>query len=303
MAGNYLAFAVMASLMIRSAYFEEAPSFKDAVNFDQVVTTLEEIRVCPCVDPVRCEHPPALGLYRYQTKCKSQGVIRCCGRISEDEEGFCPCVHPTQCDPKTRHFLDQRPVDYIRFPPMPRCEDPMKRRCCPGGSSNHQDHRKVDIIEAATEEANEEVEKEDDVTGNEALDYWAQADLVCPCLHHCPFVPYGRIPTDIRDFGVLPHCPYWRVRCCDRHRVQKRSAPWRQDRRSWSALSLLEQSAYTEADQICPCVAAHSCPEPPYARLPTDVLHFGNLVHCFEPGQDRCCDRSQIHSRFARQTQ
>jgi hypothetical protein len=39
----------------------------------------------------------------------------------------------------------------------------------------------------------------------------------CECLPDCAFVPYGREATDIRDFGVLGHCPiYGEVVCCDR---------------------------------------------------------------------------------------
>lgn len=40
----------------------------------------------------------------------------------------------------------------------------------------------------------------------------------CEREENCDFLPYGKRPTDIRDFGTLRPCPFGRVVCCDRSR-------------------------------------------------------------------------------------
>ena len=41
----------------------------------------------------------------------------------------------------------------------------------------------------------------------------------CEASYSCDFEPYGRRPTDIRDYGVLAPCPrHGHVVCCDRSR-------------------------------------------------------------------------------------
>ena len=41
----------------------------------------------------------------------------------------------------------------------------------------------------------------------------------CEASYACHFEPYGRRPTDIRDYGVRSPCPrHGHVVCCDRSR-------------------------------------------------------------------------------------
>ena len=48
----------------------------------------------------------------------------------------------------------------------------------------------------------------------------SSSSRTCRCEREdaCDFLPYGRRPTDIRDFGTLKNCPFGLVVCCDRSR-------------------------------------------------------------------------------------
>ena len=49
----------------------------------------------------------------------------------------------------------------------------------------------------------------------------AESSSTCRCepSYACHFEPYGRRPTDIRDYGVRAPCPrHGHVVCCDRTR-------------------------------------------------------------------------------------
>jgi hypothetical protein len=96
----------------------------------------------------------------------------------------------------------------------------------------------------------------------------------CTCLPgaDCPFVPYGRKPLDIRDFGVLALCPVnGEVLCCDRSRKFAHD---------------LFRIGMPKSGGSVECSAASEC-RIKYGISVYDIQQYGVLGHCQDAGQVR----------------
>jgi len=193
----------------------------------------------------------------------------------------CRCLYHRNCDLDLWHRFGDKDTDTQVFGSQQPCADPAESLCCPGSADDVNSK-----------------DDDDDVSGTkeEKEDVFTEADEICPCMRRfdCPALPYGLLPTDIRDYGALPHCKsLGNIRCCPRAESVKAKRE--------AALD----PVYNRHNRVCPCMAKRQCRHlPEYGRVPTDVRDFGQLVPCALPNRIRCCPRyRRLGKRQATQEQ
>jgi len=208
--------------------------------------------------------------------------------VDKDDEDVddCACFRHRDCDLDVWHRFGDKDSDFRVFGSPQPCADPRQTLCCPGPVDDVIGTQDNDVI---GNENDDVIGTEDDVTETaKKEDVYAAADEICPCMRRfdCPALPYGLSPTDIRDYGALPHCKsLWNIRCCPR-------AEESLNQRSKREAQALLDPVYTRHNRVCPCMARRLCRHlPEYGRVPTDVRDFGQLVPCALPNRIRCCPR------------
>jgi len=239
--------------------------------------------VCDCLARQNCDVRVSSGLIsRAITEkrpldvehCPSPEEIFCCtswtNKPALEEprtKGTCHCVYHRNCDLNEWHRYGDYSKDIMDYGTLDSCPDPRFTLCCPGATTPEPDW---------------------------SVNPYQAADRVCPCVRRfeCPSLPYGTLPTDIRDFGTLPHCEsLWDVRCCERRRPQQDKGDGQNRPKRLKRAAQRAPISVFMSFPVCPCVSRDICPFLPYGRVQTDVQEFGQLPHCSQPSNIRCCQR------------